>query len=114
MIVTVIIQIEDEIGVSEAVKNIRENLTDALGHCPYSASIVFCDVEHPPHSLMKFVYKDNSKGQWKVCKSMKWIAPVVFECEAETISQADDLYAQNIGKNVTKQVHIGMVTQLVE
>lgn len=57
---------------------------------------------------MKFVYKDNSKGQWK---GGKWIAPVVFECEAETILQADDLYTQKTGKDVTKQVNIGCIKE---
>jgi len=46
---------------------------------------------------MKFIYKDNSQPN----------KPIVFEVEAETITEADKLYQQVTGQNVVKQSHIG-------
>ena len=34
---------DDDLDPDEVVKNIKSNLRDTLGHCPYDASIVSCE-----------------------------------------------------------------------
>lgn len=48
----------------------------------------------------KYIYKDNSNG-WKN-------APIVFECDAKSVSEADALYEQKFGIKPEKQKHIGV------
>ena len=43
---------------------------------------------------MHFVYVDNSKTLFL---NQKWEAPIVFECDAKSITEADELYAKTIG-----------------
>lgn len=47
--------------------------------------------------MNKYVYFDNQK----------WPASVLFECEAETISDADDLMIAKTGVNPQKNKYIG-------
>lgn len=47
--------------------------------------------------LQTFIYVDNSAEDH----------PVVFTCEATDITQADEKYKETIGKDVSKQPHIG-------
>ncbi len=48
----------------------------------------------------KYTYKDNSNG-WKN-------ALVIFECYAESISEADAQYEDATGNKAEKQKHIGV------
>ncbi len=56
--------------------------------------------------MKKFKFHDNKKGQW--IRTLKWVAPVVFECEAEDILKAQELYQKATGLEVTKQPFIGI------
>jgi len=56
---------------------------------------------------MKFNYKDYSKKFWKVEEAGGfWDAPVIFECETNLLSEADELYKQKFEQDVSKQKHI--------
>lgn len=54
--------------------------------------------------MKKFLYMDNDEGQWI---EDHWTAPTVFSCQAETITEADELFKQKTGKDVTKMPWIG-------
>jgi len=49
---------------------------------------------------MKFTYKDNKKN-----------GEVVFECYADSISEADLMYKEAIGQIVMKQPYIGCIVE---
>lgn len=53
--------------------------------------------------MSKYTYKDNNKGAYQ---AGSWVAPVVFECEAENISDADQQYEAALGKNPAKTPNI--------
>jgi len=46
---------------------------------------------------MRFIYKDNSKKN----------KPIIFQCEAELITEADKLYKESTGKDIVKQPFVG-------
>ena len=52
--------------------------------------------------MPQFIYVDNSNYPNKV---------VVFECEAEKLTEADVLYEQATSKNPIKQSHIGCMVR---
>jgi len=54
--------------------------------------------------MNQYVYYDNAKGQQT---SQGWLAPVLFECMAETISDADDLMIAKTGVDPRKNKYIG-------
>lgn len=54
--------------------------------------------------MTKFIYKDNSKGEYQ---NGKWVAPIVFSCITETIEVADKEYKIATGFDVVKQPGIG-------
>ncbi len=54
--------------------------------------------------MKKFFYVDNNEGQ-RI--EGHWTAPTVFSCQAETITKADELFKQKMGKDVTKMPWIG-------
>ena len=54
-------------------------------------------VENLEKPIFHFVYVDNSKLE----------RPVVFECDADNITVADELYEEKIGEKPERQNHIG-------
>lgn len=54
---------------------------------------------------MKFAYKDYSQ---KVFQNQMWVAPVIFNCEATLLTEADELYKAKFGQDVTKQKHLAV------
>jgi hypothetical protein len=55
--------------------------------------------------MITFTYKNNNKGKME---NGKWVAPVVFECVAESIEIADKLYEEKTGEKVSKTANIGL------
>jgi len=57
---------------------------------------------------MKFIYTDKHKSAWVKGKTHgQLVAPVIFECEAENILEADALYEKATGQKASKQGHVG-------
>jgi hypothetical protein len=50
--------------------------------------------------MKTYVYRDQSK-------SKDLSGPIVFKCEANTISEADELFKATVGKDPVKMNHIG-------
>ena len=57
---------------------------------------------------MKFKYYDQDKQKWEIQPDLQghWIAPLVFECEADNVTQADALYKAQTGQDPVKQKNI--------
>jgi hypothetical protein len=53
--------------------------------------------------MAHFTYKDNSKGKWV---KNKWVAPIVFECDADGLLEADEAYKKAIGQSPAKNPSI--------
>ena len=55
--------------------------------------------------MTHFTYKDNSKATWDygVCQS---VAPVIFECDEELLTEADKLFEKALGYNPAKKPHV--------
>ncbi len=49
------------------------------------------------NNLKRYIYRDHSKGGDEI----------IFECEAQNITEADQLYEAKIGKNPEKQKEVG-------
>lgn len=63
---------------------------------------------------MKFEYKDNSKLYWVKDKDKNkdalyghYEAPVIFSCEAPSLTEADKLFLEKMGYSPQKK-HIGV------
>lgn len=48
ILVTIEIEVRGEDDAADVASNIKDNLRDALGHCPYNASLTYCDGEVVP------------------------------------------------------------------
>lgn len=54
-----------------------------------------------------YIYRDNSKGTYEnTDEGLKWIAPIVFECEANGIEEADVMFKKETGLDPVKESHI--------
>ena len=51
-----------------------------------------------------YTYVDHSQNSWD---KGKLVAPTIFECKASNILEADKLFKEKWGKDVTKMPHIG-------
>jgi len=60
-------------------------------------------------SMEAFTNESIEKPKWHYIYSNNELAghPVIFECDADDISQADALYEAKIGRTPNKQNHIG-------
>lgn len=60
---------------------------------------------------MKFYYHNNLKATWQKPgpgeQHGHWVAPLVFECEAQDIQDADKQFEAKIGKSPAKMPYIG-------
>ena len=52
-----------------------------------------------------YQYVDNAKGEQI---GPKWVAPVVFQCTASNLSEADAMMEKETGINPTKNKYIGV------
>jgi len=57
--------------------------------------------------MKTFAYKDCGKAEFQPNKG--WVAPVIFTCEAEKLSEADEIYEKAIGKHPSKEKWISVV-----
>lgn len=55
--------------------------------------------------MKHYVYKDNAKGKYE--PGYSWVAPIVFEVDAENILEADKAFEEHTGKDPAKLPHIG-------
>lgn len=61
--------------------------------------------------MKTFEFHDNKKGKWIIPEGeqhIKWVSPIVFKCEADTIEESQKLYQEATGLEVTKQPFIGI------
>lgn len=56
-----------------------------------------------------YTYIDNSKGEWEITPGAhaQWVTPTIFQCEAESILEADKLFEEAVGKDPSKMKHVG-------
>ena len=58
---------------------------------------------------MMFYYKDNSKAKWEMKDSFTghWVSPIIFQCEASDILEADKKFEEAMGTSPAKMRGIG-------
>ena len=53
--------------------------------------------------MYKFIYKNITHAKWeKLNGNGDYVAPIIFECEAKTITEADELFKMTIGEDPSK------------
>lgn len=55
--------------------------------------------------MYTFEYVDNTDGKYE---NGQWTAPIIFSCQASSITKADELYKNATGFDPAKQPHIGV------
>jgi hypothetical protein len=54
--------------------------------------------------MFLFTYKDNNKGNYE---NGQWVAPIICSCLAKDITQADEFFKQETGKEARLLCHVG-------
>lgn len=60
--------------------------------------------------MTTFTYFDNAKQVWKIAedgKSGAFVSPILFQCQAESIVEADKLFEVQTGLNPVKLSKVG-------
>lgn len=69
------------------------------------------ELNNKQEAIKRFIYRDNSKREWVYPKEGEnhgsWVSPIIFECEAGSIDEADTLFEEKLGLDVRKSPDIG-------